>query len=83
MDIFTYLSLNLLKSVNDILEELQTNRKYSSEYGRHPVKLLRSQITNLVNLLETPKLVDKQEAPSPNLMNNNLSVVKNSNNQHL
>ncbi len=54
-----------------------TNRKYSAEYARKPVKLIKSMVAKLLPQMEAPKLVTKAESDRGlNLMNKSLPFMK-------
>jgi len=56
-----------------------TNKKYSAEYARKPVKLIKSMIAKLLPNMQTPKLSNKSESEKgANLMNKSLPFMKKS-----
>lgn len=60
-----------------------TNKKYSSEYARQKVKLMKSFVGKLVQKMETTKLVAESPDKGTNLMNKSLPFMKKSINRGL
>jgi len=61
------------------VEELQTNRKYGSEYARKPKKLLLSMVTKLMPAITSTKHSNQpNDVKGPNLMNKSLPFMKKS-----
>lgn len=56
-----------------------TNKKYSAEYARKPVKLIKSMVAKLLPQMETPKFSTQAESDrGANLMNKSLPFMKKS-----
>ena len=56
-----------------------TNKKYSAEYARKPVKLIKSMVAKLLPNMQTPKFSTKAESEKgANLMNKSLPFMKKS-----
>ena len=67
------------KTIDDIVEELMTNKNYSSEYARQSSNLLKSLTKALMPYLTTTatKFDESSEGQKrPNLMNKSLPFMK-------